>query len=191
VKEIPLSFNRYLYGNNNPYTFYDPLLKLNENINMIELLSSILSPWILRTTMGVDDFIREAVDTHGSSIQKGLLILDGRKMHDYDEVYDEFSRVMSFPDYFGRNLNALDECLSDLEWLGLDSYIIFIKNADEVLQSEAEGGFDGLIEILVNAAKEFSMPVNMGEAWDRGAVLFHVILQSNKNSLKLDFVNGY
>ena len=158
---------------------------------MIELLSSISSPWILRTSMGVEDFIKEALGFHGNSIQKSLLILDGRKMHDYDEVYDEFSRVMSFPDYFGRNLNALDECLSDLEWLGLDSYIIFINNADEVLKSEAEGGFDGLIEIFVNAAKEFSMPVNMGEAWDRGAVPFHVILQSNKNSLKLDFVNGY
>jgi len=156
---------------------------------MIELLISISSPWIISTSMGVNDFIKETLDIHGDSIKKNLLILDGSKMHNYEEAYDEFSNIMSFPKYFGRNLNALDECLADLEWLGLDLYIIFIINSDEVLKYEVEGAFDGLMEIFVNAAKEFSMPVDLGETWDRGAIPFHVILQSRNNIQYHDVVS--
>lgn len=36
---------------------------------------------------------------------------------DVDSLFDALSEVMQFPDYFGRNWDALDECICDLCWL--------------------------------------------------------------------------
>ena len=47
---------------------------------------------------------------------------------DKEELFDIFSRTLSFPDYFGRNWNALSDCLSDLEWLDSKSVIIIVHS---------------------------------------------------------------
>jgi RNAse (barnase) inhibitor barstar len=39
--------------------------------------------------------------------------LDGR-----DALFDALTRALRLPDYFGRNWDALDECLRDLGWIG-------------------------------------------------------------------------
>jgi RNAse (barnase) inhibitor barstar len=54
-----------------------------------------------------------------------LLWLEGHgyKLHRFDAAswstldlfHDEVSRTLGFPDYYGRNLDALSDCLSDLE----------------------------------------------------------------------------
>ena len=40
--------------------------------------------------------------------------LDGDKITDVASFYDEIAKVCKFPDYFGRNLDALNDCLYDL-----------------------------------------------------------------------------
>lgn len=45
----------------------------------------------------------------------GVRRLSGRRMADLGGVYDETSAALQFPDYFGRNLDAFDECLRDLD----------------------------------------------------------------------------
>lgn len=40
--------------------------------------------------------------------------LDGDKIVDVESFYDEIAKVCKFPDYFGRNLDALNDCLFDL-----------------------------------------------------------------------------
>lgn len=41
--------------------------------------------------------------------------LSGARMADLESLYDETSAALQFPDYFGRNLDAFDESLRDLD----------------------------------------------------------------------------
>jgi ribonuclease inhibitor len=41
-------------------------------------------------------------------------VIDGNNFNGVSTFYDEVSKVFSFPDYFGRNLDALYDSLSDI-----------------------------------------------------------------------------
>jgi hypothetical protein len=79
---------------------------------------------------------------------------------------------LEFPDYFGHNWDALEECLADLEWLPAKGYILLITDAAHVL-SDDEAEYETFLEILRDA----------GEAWGNGqaemgaqrATPFHVL----------------
>jgi RNAse (barnase) inhibitor barstar len=42
-------------------------------------------------------------------------ILDASCFNSVETLYDEISRIFSLPDHFGRNLDALYDCLTDRE----------------------------------------------------------------------------
>ena len=41
-------------------------------------------------------------------------------------VFDAFSRALGFPDWFGRNWDALHDCLGDLSWLKAPGYVLIM-----------------------------------------------------------------
>ena len=56
----------------------------------------------------------------------------GHKMRRLADLYDEFAAALQFPDYFGENWDALEECLTDLDWISAAGYVLFGSNAVEV-----------------------------------------------------------
>ncbi|MHB1924769.1 MAG: barstar family protein [Acidimicrobiales bacterium] len=109
----------------------------------------------------------------------GLLrCLDAVKARTVDELFDSVSSVLEFPDYFGSNWAALDECLRDLDWLPpSDPYVLILLNAAELLADEAPSALRTLLEIIAGAAETWGRPVELGEWWDRPARAFHVLFQ--------------
>jgi RNAse (barnase) inhibitor barstar len=41
-----------------------------------------------------------------------------------DALFDALSSGLSFPEYFGRNFDALEECLRDLAWLPAERQLL-------------------------------------------------------------------
>lgn len=99
-----------------------------------------------------------------------LRTIQGKKCRTPSGLFNEFARALAFPDYFGHNWDALEECLADLEWLPAKGYILLITDTQAVLP-EVEEDYDTLLEILDDA----------GEAWSKGhtadgrSAPFHVV----------------
>jgi len=121
--------------------------------------------------------------THGRVTQDDIpkhilfLELDAVSMTNLDGMYRGFVRAFEFPDYFGFNYNALDECLNDLEWLPAKGYLLFIRNADHLLKEESDEVLEGLLSILDSTGKEWATPITGGNIWDRPAIPFHTIFE--------------
>ena len=43
------------------------------------------------------------------------IILDGNILADASKVHDYLMKMLEFPEYYGKNLDALHDCLTDLE----------------------------------------------------------------------------
>lgn len=102
--------------------------------------------------------------------------IHGKKCGTSAGLFDEFARALSFPDYFGHNWDALEECLMDLEWLPAKGYVLVIVDAEHVLPDDEEE-YETLLEILCDA----------GEHWaGRGRVVpFHALfVVSERNRQK-------
>lgn len=66
--------------------------------------------------------------------------LDGSTIKTEDDFFKAIASSLSFPDYFGENLDALYDCLNDLDWIGQTTIIIQFDNYDDLL-SQAQKTF--------------------------------------------------
>ena len=66
-----------------------------------------------------------------------IFILDGTKMMSRESAYEHIAKICLFPGYFGNNLDALSDCLSELS---KDSVII-LMNRDAMLEALGDYGF--------------------------------------------------
>jgi RNAse (barnase) inhibitor barstar len=133
-------------------------------------LQSTKAPWtsLLMVTTGqsAESLVRPPVGTV-------LKIIKGFHCKTPANLFTEFARALGFPDYFGHNWDALEECLADLEWLPAKGYILLITDAAHVLPNDEEE-YETFLEIMRDA----------GEAWGSGqagmgarrATPFHVLL---------------
>jgi hypothetical protein len=70
-----------------------------------------------------------------SKKQVAVRIIRGKECGSKEALLAEFARALEFPSYFGQNWDALEDCLTDLEWLGGDSFVFIVLNGDTVLRS--------------------------------------------------------
>lgn len=58
-----------------------------------------------------------------------VLRLDARRCPDKDDLLKALGEALSFPDYYGNNWDALEECLFDLSWWA-GPVIVLIEHAN-------------------------------------------------------------
>jgi RNAse (barnase) inhibitor barstar len=104
-------------------------------------------------------------------------VVRGRKTRTLAGLFDEFAAALQFPWYFGENLDAFDECLTDLSWLPQQAgYVIVITDAGEVLADSGPRALGQFADLLTMVRERWASPVSDGQWWDRPAVPFHVVL---------------
>ena len=95
------------------------------------------------------------------------------------ELLAEFGRALEFPDYFGQNWDALQECLTDLSWLPGDIYVVLIERANWLLEGGIADELRKFANSMNHAGAAWASPVERGESWDRPAKPFHVLLHDD------------
>jgi len=53
----------------------------------------------------------------------------GQGITDKASFFAACAEVMEFPDYFGKNWDAFEECLTDLSWAKADGYVVLFDKA--------------------------------------------------------------
>lgn len=99
-----------------------------------------------------------AADVLESAAQSaGFPIIECDLAHcaDKEDFLDRVAAALRFPDWFGRNWDALADCLGDMDWLHADSYVIVLANADHFRVAD-EADFDTALEIFAEAAQDWA-----------------------------------
>lgn len=88
--------------------------------------------------------------------QAGLMAhrVDLARIHDKAGLLAAIGRALQFPSWYGRNLDALADCLSDLSWLTADGHLIVLEHCDGI-HSAAAADFLAVIDILGQAASDW------------------------------------
>ena len=133
-------------------------------------LQSTKAPWTSLLVLKAGQRPESLVDVpHGFLLK----VIKGGKCRTPTGLFAEFAQVLKFPDYFGENWDALEECLADLEWLPAKGYVLLFTDAEKILPDDEED-FATFLEVMSDA----------GEAWGSGqagmgtkrAKPFHVVL---------------
>ncbi|MBI5928964.1 MAG: barstar family protein [Chloroflexi bacterium] len=75
--------------------------------------------------------------------------LDGNQVSTREEFYNQIEKVMEFP-WFGHNLDALSDCLGDLDWLTGKGFVLYYTDYGAFLNADAHS-FDIILDIFVGA----------------------------------------
>lgn len=82
--------------------------------------------------------------------------IDGVKSVTTKAFLEEIGATLHFPDYYGQNLDALDEMLNDLEWIKQEKVIIHITNsADWLSKEKSESKVFTIIDLLDATAEDW------------------------------------
>lgn len=104
-----------------------------------------------------------------------VAILDGADCRTLKMFLKEIGKVFEFPSHYGQNLNALSDCLNDLEWLDKPNYLLIIKNSGKFLIGESEEIRNHIFEFLKTVSKQWAhVPNYEGEELYRKKADFRI-----------------
>ncbi len=79
--------------------------------------------------------------------------IDGAKARTLRGFYPRISKALFFPDYFGKNLDALFDCLCSLEVVGKQDIVLVIRHAESFLEKEKTEKRSAAFDVLRDAEK--------------------------------------
>lgn len=79
-----------------------------------------------------------------------IFYLDGREVCDKQSFLRKIAAVMKFPNYFGYNWDALDECITDLDWCPAERYVL-LYDQPEIFSKAAPIEWQTAYDVLQSA----------------------------------------
>jgi len=103
-----------------------------------------------------------------------LVRIDLGSVCDKEQLLERLASALAFPQWFGRNWDALEDCLTDLSWRAGDRHVLLIEGFQELRARRADD-FGVLVDVLGSSAQYWS---------DRGRPFFAVFVDG-ENMLAL------
>ena len=132
-------------------------------------------PWLeplVATDTAACDFLLSLQNENSRSCCRRVR---GLKSRTTENLFDEFAAALQFPYYFGENWNAFDECVTDLEWLPADGYVLLVSDSMHLLEAESAEEQANFYRLLERAGREWATPAK--DPTPRSGKTFHVFLQ--------------
>jgi RNAse (barnase) inhibitor barstar len=76
--------------------------------------------------------------------------IEGKNITGKEQLLSHVATALNLPKDFGHNWDALEEYLTDLEWVDADGYVIYYDHIDALLGAHPDQ-FETLVEILRDA----------------------------------------
>ena len=99
--------------------------------------------------------------------------LDGRRCRTKRALLAELARALEFPAHFGRTWDALEDCLTDLDWLPGAGYCLVVHAADRLLARD-ETGYATFVALLQDVGRAWATAATGHPG--RSAIAFHTVL---------------
>jgi len=144
-----------------------------------QLLQSTSPPWLHIVVKDSSDEENLAASLREDEDNWVVAILRGADMTTFAGLFDEFAGVLRFPAYFGRNFNALYDCLTDLAWFPAKGYTLLFNEVALILSHETSADFVAFLKLLQRACEKWNHAEQTGEPWDRPAIAFHAVFQTS------------
>jgi RNAse (barnase) inhibitor barstar len=65
------------------------------------------------------------------------------------DLFEAFATALAFPEWFGRNWDALEDCLGDLSWRPAEGHVLMVQNHDRLPKDE----LGVLLDVLASSAE--------------------------------------
>ena len=79
--------------------------------------------------------------------------IDGKNIARKEQLLNHLATALHFPKDFGHNWDALEECLTDMDWVDAEGYVIYYEHI-EALQATGDQ-LDTFVEILRDAVQSW------------------------------------
>ena len=96
-----------------------------------------------------------------------------------ENFHDKIKRSFNFPDYYGKNMNALEECLDELINRKFRGLVLILRNIDDFVCLDKDLAV-GLLNIIARTSRR----------WLLSGQFLIGVLQSNDPDLNFDKVGG-
>ena len=82
--------------------------------------------------------IHKPTSTFYTNNNTRYIMLDGAANTTLAACYTTLQSQLSIPNYFGHNLDALEEVMADLEWVAEPKVVLIIANTSQLLINDSE-----------------------------------------------------
>lgn len=64
--------------------------------------------------------------------------INGKNIKSKADFFQKSAEIMIFPDYFGENWDAFNDCMNDLSWLSANGYLLLYTQPDNFAQNDPQ-----------------------------------------------------
>lgn len=136
----------------------------------IALVKGERKPGLYRVTTEVNiDELRALCNEYGFQ----FFYINGKTITSKTEFFQASAAAMHFPDYFGDNWDAFNDCINDLSWLSANGYILLYTQPENFANSDPSE-WSIALEVFQDAV----------DYWQKVEIPMYVLLKTD--SLVLD-----